>query len=244
MRSILYAIVLALASGVHADIIPEDALVGFEVEATAAWVSTGLVLQPGDAFALTATGIAHESPASDERTPDGDGGGCGTCLITLPGSRYALVGRIGSHEFIVGSSFASLAEDAGTLELAFNDDFHGDNSGSYVASSARVPPLLTGLHGFGADSSGNWMGEHWNTFPDAGTSFNLWVIEGDLGGEFINGSDDAGSEIRVLLPPGDHTFSFHAEGGGAPQLFGPLPRRSDRDREARRLPVVPPGRRR
>lgn len=138
---VVYVVAAFLATASSAAVVPEDALTDFQVSATAGWVSTGIALQPGDRFALLAAGLAAESQAGWDgggRTPDGDGGECGTCIAPLPASRYALVGRIGSQLILVGSSFEGTAIDAGTLELGFNDDFHGDNLGSYVVSSTAV----------------------------------------------------------------------------------------------------------
>jgi hypothetical protein len=79
---------------------------------------------------------------------------------------------------------------------------------------------LTGLHGWGSDASGNFVGPaRWNTLADGGSTHNLWLIQGGLGGSFINGPTDADVGINVDLPLGVHTFTFHAE-GGTPAYFG------------------------
>jgi hypothetical protein len=108
MRSLIsFLFVLFFTSGASADIIPADALIDFQVDAWAdlgdgpytthvvAWKDTGLFLNEGDSFALTATGIAAESPAGmagGGRTPDGreDGAACGPWCIApnLPASMY------------------------------------------------------------------------------------------------------------------------------------------------------------
>ena len=81
---------------------------------------------------------------------------------------------------------------------------------------------LTGLHGWGSDASGNFVSgqEHSNTLTDGGTSFNLWVIQGGLGGQFINGPTDADAAIDVPLTTGVHHFTFHGTSFGAPSNFG------------------------
>ncbi|MHC4224116.1 MAG: PEP-CTERM sorting domain-containing protein [Planctomycetota bacterium] len=142
-------LVFSFALAARGDVIPPDALVNFEVAATAGWVLTGLQINAGDQFAMVATGLAAESLTAwqnSPRTPDGSGS-CfdPPCLVNLPDSRYALVGQIGSSQFIVGSSFQGVAADSGILQLAFNDSFHGDNFGSYFASTTAVPEPSTAL---------------------------------------------------------------------------------------------------
>jgi len=139
---------LFVVHSANATSIPAGALDNFEVDATAGWVSTGLQINLGDSFAIVATGLAAESLVAwqnSPRTPDGDGGNCATCLVTLTGSRYALVGKIGASSFIVSSSFQGVAADSGVLQLAFNDSFNGDNFGSYFASTTAVPEPSTAL---------------------------------------------------------------------------------------------------
>ena len=154
---------VVLASSASATVIPADALIDFQVDAlapvgngpysthVAAWRNTGLFLSLGDIFALTATGIAAESPAGmagGGRTPDGDGGACGGCIADIPNSRYALVGKIGTDlgdEFFVGSSFLDVANDTGLLYLGFNDNNYNDNLGFFTVSTAPVPEPSTAL---------------------------------------------------------------------------------------------------
>jgi hypothetical protein len=162
MRSLLSSLVfLFFASSASAVIIPADALVDFQVDAyapvgngpysthVAAWKDTGLFLNAGDIFALTATGIAAESQAGMDgggRTPDGGGGACGGCIADIPSSIYALVGKIGTDlgdEFVVGSSFLGVANDTGLLYLGFNDNYYFDNLGSFTVSTTAVPEPAT-----------------------------------------------------------------------------------------------------
>ena len=176
LRTIGYScIVWLFASSGIATTIPADALINFQVNGwapvgngpysthVAAWQNTGLFLNEGDQFALTATGIASVSPAhaaNGGSTPDGDGGNVDIGLAPtarLPGSRYALVGKIGTElegEFLVGSSFSGVANDTGFLYLGFNDTHYFDNSGFFTVSTASAVPessslllLATGLLG-------------------------------------------------------------------------------------------------
>ena len=116
----------------------------FSVDATASWVDTGILINIGDQIDMTATGSA--SGGSVPNGPAGDGGPCVTCIAPVPASHYALVGRIGpgpGTEFLVGASYSGMAADAGTLYLAFNDDNHADNSGSFLVSGTVIPEPTT-----------------------------------------------------------------------------------------------------
>lgn len=116
------------------------------VDATAGWVDTGIPVVMGDAIEINATGLGSPNGV-DFYGPDGDGGDCVTCLVTIAGSRYALVGSVGAapgSEFVVGSTFAGTAPATGNLFLAFNDDVFGDNAGSFDATVV-VPVCGDGL---------------------------------------------------------------------------------------------------
>jgi len=171
---------LFLAVQSAATTIPADALLAFQVDAWAdlgdgpytthvvAWHNTGLFLNEGDLFALTASGIAAPSPAGMAAggfTPDGrgDDASCGpACLApNLPASIYALVGKIGTDlgdEFLVGSSFSGAANDTGFLYLGFNDTSYRDNLGFFTVSTTAVPEpstialLFSGLIGLALKS--------------------------------------------------------------------------------------------
>jgi hypothetical protein len=127
---------------------------GVSVPATASWVDTEIAIDSGDALAISATGSASPNGVNNFNGPDGDD--CGTCIAPVPNSRYALVGRIGvaGASFLVGSNYSGTASDSGSLFLAFNDDFHADNGGSFLASgsvtaggfvSVSQNPLFSGV---------------------------------------------------------------------------------------------------
>jgi hypothetical protein len=113
-------------------------IVDLSVDAAAGWVSTGIVMQPGDTIHLIASGLASPNVSPPAGGPDGDGSTCPVaCLANVAGSRYALVGHIGSQEFIVGSDSIITAQVTGTLELGFNDHLgsYGDNNGGFTVNS-------------------------------------------------------------------------------------------------------------
>ena len=156
---------VASVSSVSAAMIPADALIDFQVDAWApvgngpytthvvAWSDTGLFLNEGDTFALTATGIAAPSSAdmgNGGQTPDGRTEG----VLTGPESLapylppYALVGKIGTDlgdEFLIGSSFLGVANDTGILYLGFNDTYYWDNLGFWTVNSTVVPEPSTAI---------------------------------------------------------------------------------------------------
>jgi hypothetical protein len=118
----------------------------FSVDATLAWVDTGILIGIGDQIDMTATGTA--SGGSIFNGPEGDGGPCASCIAPVPASHYALVGRIGAGpgtEFLVGASYSDTAAAAGNLFLAFNDDNHVDNAGFFLVSGTVVPEPSTAL---------------------------------------------------------------------------------------------------
>jgi hypothetical protein len=106
------------------------------VPATANWVDSGIEIASGDTLVSSATGSASPNGTTNFNGPDGDGAACITCIAPGPTSRYALVGRIGAAgtPFLIGSSFSETVSESGSLFLAFNDDFFGDNGGSFLAS--------------------------------------------------------------------------------------------------------------
>jgi hypothetical protein len=182
LRSAIGAIPFIIVHSASAVTIPADTLIDFQVAAyapvgngpytthVAAWVDTGIILNEGDLFALTATGIAAASPAdmesgghSPDGYPEGNPADCSGCIADIPGSRYALVAKIGTDlgdEFVVGSSFSGTANDTGPLYLGFNDNHYFDNLGFFTVSTAAVPEasatalLLSGLLGLALNRRG------------------------------------------------------------------------------------------
>lgn len=74
--------------------------------------------------------------------PDGDSSPASSAY-PLPGRNvHALIGRIGSTIFYVGSSFSGTAPASGTLELGMNDSYFSDNAGSLTVtiSTDNQPP--------------------------------------------------------------------------------------------------------
>ena len=112
------------------------------------WTSTGITVQEGQRVTITATGevkFSHDDP------PEGPNGGGKPCYPnpaihrwTFPApnlSCHSLLGRIG-HDgtpFEIGRSTTFRATASGLLYLGVNDNFFGDNSGSWTVV-VTVPP--------------------------------------------------------------------------------------------------------
>lgn len=113
---------------------------GFVVSAAQAWADTGVTVQAGIRLKITATGTVHvtatnaEGPAGTPScTPTSAYPGISPAFLapTLP--CWSLVARIGSGApFEVGSA-TSITTTAGRLYLSVNDNYFGDNTGSWTA---------------------------------------------------------------------------------------------------------------
>lgn len=133
---------MLVASGASA-----TAFSDISVPANAGWFDSGVVISADDVLSISATGSASPNGVDNFNGPDGDGGDCATCIALVPNSRYALVGRIGAAgtPFLIGSSFSATVSESGSLFLGFNDDYFGDNAGSFLVSGSVVPEPSTGL---------------------------------------------------------------------------------------------------
>ena len=127
-----------------------------------AFVDTGFNVTIGDLIAIDVTGLigwggGNFSDANGEfGWHEGSASPAGFLVEnTVP---FGLVGRIGASTLVtegiggngagfVGTTYSQLANATGTLFLGFNDDFYGDNSGSFTVTLVPEPPLglLTGL---------------------------------------------------------------------------------------------------
>jgi len=120
------------------------------VPAAQPWTNTGINVTAGQAVTITATGkIYAGSLAFDPYdTPDGQskvstdgytcvgGSGMGGKFLAPGLPCWSLVGRIGQSGtiFEVGSSKSFTANSSGELYLGVNDNYLGDNSGSWTAN--------------------------------------------------------------------------------------------------------------
>lgn len=86
-------------------------------------------------------------------------------------------------------------------------------SSGVLGGSEASAGSLSGLIEFSTNSGGAASGgQIWNT---RGTDafFDLWVINGNFGGPFVNGPADLAAAINIPLTPGTLTFSLHGEPG-------------------------------
>jgi len=113
---------------------------GFAVPATQAWADTGVTVQAGIRLKITATGTAHvtaanlETPAGTQPCiPTSAYPGISPPFIAPPLPCWSLVARIGNGAPVEIGSSATITTTAGRLYLSVNDNYFGDNTGSWTA---------------------------------------------------------------------------------------------------------------
>src|SRR5262249_2965408 len=135
------------------------------VPSTRSWTETGITVRRGDVVAISARGQMHlGTGAIAAMTPAGIpwGAACDRVLGAQSGwiapglDCWSLIGRIGTGKpFAVGFGRTFTAPDTGALVLGVNDDYFGDNAGSWSttivlrASNApsTPPPPAAGSSG-------------------------------------------------------------------------------------------------
>lgn len=120
-----------------------------EVQLTgdAAWVDTGIDVEPGEHVAINATGTLRYSDVKQDNGPGGLARGFRDLLRVLPfneAGRGALIGRIGDKDvaqpFLVGEHCDEVAPVAGRLALGINQDSKDTGSGTYVVQVEVYAP--------------------------------------------------------------------------------------------------------
>ena len=128
------------------------------IPGTQGWHGTGVNVEAGQQLVIEAYGlvcISLNCQASNMVDPDGNCPGLpeptdcyvessgSNCLA--PGLPNGLIGRIDSgDQFVVGSHLVMVSDIDGELQLAFNDSYYDDNTGSYdvyVTVLRGVPAL-------------------------------------------------------------------------------------------------------
>jgi hypothetical protein len=122
-------------AGAQTSAIPEGAI---RVDANVPWTDTGIVVQRGERISFNASGDIMVAPGASA-------GVAGT--PALSGTRYpvagasagALIGKVGNGApFAIGSNTAPITMPAaGQLFIGVNDDFFGDNTGSFAVRMTR-----------------------------------------------------------------------------------------------------------
>ena len=110
------------------------------IRADASWTSTGIDVDEGQDIYITASGrvrsggTSNISPDGISHWASGNRARPSEAYVTLDAPCIALIGKIGTGEpFMVGSEHSFTADDSGRLYLGCNDDWFGDNSGSWSA---------------------------------------------------------------------------------------------------------------
>jgi len=128
----------------HRAIIVQSICIRFSVSATSAnvyvnttWNDTGVYLNCGQIFSVSASGTAYYTQKEAGVSPEGSGGGPAICDYILPcAERHCLIGKIGSQKFEIRSSYSGTAPACGTLYLGMNESIgdYGDNSGHWTVA--------------------------------------------------------------------------------------------------------------
>ena len=108
-----------------------------KVYAKTTWNNTGVYLNSGQSFSISASGIAYYSQKEPGVWPEGSGGGPATGDYMLPGAeRHCLIGNIGDQMFEIRNSYSGTAPTSGTLYLGMNESYgdYGDNSVYWTAT--------------------------------------------------------------------------------------------------------------
>jgi hypothetical protein len=110
----------------------------FTLKGDAAWIDTGIDIQPGEHIVASATGKLRYADAKEENGPDGLPRGFKDLLRILPFNatgRGSLIGRIGDADiaqpFLIGASHDVLSPVAGRLSLGINQSNDDTGDGSY-----------------------------------------------------------------------------------------------------------------
>jgi hypothetical protein len=113
------------------------------------WTDTGVDLKAGEAISINASGRIRFSAEIPSVGPDGDQTSCAlnknprVPYVALTLRCHSLIGKVGAEGmmFQVGSSSSFHATETGRLYLGVNDNFFGDNRGTWtVQISANTKP--------------------------------------------------------------------------------------------------------
>ncbi len=207
------------------------------------WQTTGVALSSGDNVTIEAEGvITYASGARSD--PDG-------CLLHTPdpcAARYkedprypvpvedawvvSLVGRVGRGSgFFVGSQKSFTADVGGELQLAYNDSYCSDNSGSFtvtinVSSPGQRQPSST----INVRGDGGWQrtgvfvdnGDHLRVKASGRVKSDPGASTSDPDGCWLNVADPCGSRYNAAsgcLVPGAWKGSLVAKIDDGPGFF-------------------------
>jgi hypothetical protein len=111
----------------------------FTLDGGKVWTDTGITLEPGQRFVVTATGTLHYSDAKADNGPGGLTRGFKDLVRNLPDNesgRGALIARIGDPDvaqpFLLGASKNVVSPISGKLSLGINQSASDTPTGSYT----------------------------------------------------------------------------------------------------------------
>ena len=120
-------------------------------------LNTGIALDAGDVLYVSAAiddcwsagappRVSNANGLTGAPTPCQPGANFGLLTLGSFSAPFgALVGRIGSDFYLLGTSFSGPVLNAGVLELMYWDTFTGDNTGFVTVEVEVVPEPATGL---------------------------------------------------------------------------------------------------
>lgn len=103
-----------------------------------ALISTGLVFAAGEPLSVSATGIVQWTNPGSMDGPDGQFQAFFQSMWLPSAARSSLIGSIDGVLFKLGSRYLGSAPAAGELLPGINDDYYGDNLGSFDVTVERI----------------------------------------------------------------------------------------------------------
>ncbi len=128
------------------------------VPATVPWFDSGIAVVAGEQITISASGFVSFGESAQDNSPTGIDGQLAEANKVAPGlPNKSLVGEVGSGtSFEIGAGTTFTATTSGELHLSIDDDFFGDNSGSWSTTIA-LPQAVTNT-GFVQVNSGANLG--------------------------------------------------------------------------------------
>ena len=132
-------------------------------------------------------------------------------------------GATATVNIVVRPTAAGTITNPATVSSSLADPNTANSTATESAVVNAAAVNLTGAIQFSTNNSGNATsgGQVWNTLG-GDSHFNLYAIDGDLGGAFINSGNGPATSINVPLPDGDYLLTIHGEQGGSDTGFAGL----------------------
>jgi len=140
---------IAATGGTNLSVLASTSVAGsaaVSVPAPTPWYDSGIAVVAGEEITITASGLVSFGEPNADNPPTGIPGqtaGPGDVAPGLPNE--SLVGEIGSGTpFEIGDGTSFIATSSGELKLSIDDDFFGDNFGSW-STSITVAEINSGF---------------------------------------------------------------------------------------------------